>query len=509
MYALQPSQKASASKQPVTKRRHSSASNSLIPSNSILSLHSTLGNRAVQRLVESGALQPKLTVGAPNDIYEQEADRVADQVMRMPETPGSGFPRIMPLQRITPVQRMCPECEEDLQKQESNEKEELQRQSFKAEDGGLGLQRSPGFLPTTIQRLCPECEGELHRQEAEPDEDLQRQPLVEDDNKDILQAKGSARETPEVTQTLESQIHAQKGGGQPLPAASRDFFGPRMGADFSSVRVHTGAGADTLNRDLNARAFTTGQDIFFRQGEYNPGASKGQKLLAHELTHVVQQRGVLSKISCSGKIQRAVNDRRVSCHRYPRTYPIFRAIGTDDPVGVIRAADTRAIELLDNVINTLTTIRASVQGGAAPARPLISDALAQSMRTRLRMNATDRNVWTGRGPGTAELIIRWYTNTRRLLAGGSLWYTCISSECDPGTDAWVFVGRRRIYLCRRFWRNMNNDERALTLIHEATHIYYGTEDFGGGPGSAWCLEQFVSDIMGLGINPGRCRAPAP
>ncbi len=64
-----------------------------------------------------------------------------------------------------------------------------------------------------------------------------------------------------------------------------------MGADFSGVRVHTGGQADTLNRNLSARAFTTGQDIFFKQGEYSPGSSGGRELLAHELTHVVQQNG--------------------------------------------------------------------------------------------------------------------------------------------------------------------------------------------------------------------------
>ena len=62
-----------------------------------------------------------------------------------------------------------------------------------------------------------------------------------------------------------------------------------MGHDFSGVRVHTSAESDTLNQQLSAKAFTTGQDIFFKQGEYNPGSSSGKELIAHELTHVVQQ----------------------------------------------------------------------------------------------------------------------------------------------------------------------------------------------------------------------------
>ena len=83
----------------------------------------------------------------------------------------------------------------------------------------------------------------------------------------------------------------QRGGGQALDSGARAQMEPALGADFSGVRVHTGSQADTLNRDLSARAFTTGQDIFFKQGEYSPGSSSGRELLAHELTHVVQQGG--------------------------------------------------------------------------------------------------------------------------------------------------------------------------------------------------------------------------
>ena len=305
MRAHQPIQQANTSKTSTNgKKINADVANSPTPLDTVLSLHSTLGNREVQRLVESGALQPKLTVGAPNDIYEQEADRVADQVMRMPETPVVEPPAIPRLQPIAPVQRMCPECEEELQKQESSEDEDLQRQPLETDDESLGLQRSRQFPPHPVQRICSECEGDLQRQEIETEdelqrhlpnegneESLQRESEIEDEPGDILQTKDASAETPSVTSEVESRIHAQRGGGQPLPASSRDFFGPRIGADFSSVRVHANAGADTLNRQLNARAFTTGQDIFFRRGEYNPGSSSGQKLLAHELTHVVQQNG--------------------------------------------------------------------------------------------------------------------------------------------------------------------------------------------------------------------------
>ena len=90
---------------------------------------------------------------------------------------------------------------------------------------------------------------------------------------------------------VESGIQRARGGGSALDGPVRGRMESAFGADFSGVRIHTGSEADYLNRSVSARAFTTGQDIFFRQGEYNPGTSGGRELLAHELTHVVQQNG--------------------------------------------------------------------------------------------------------------------------------------------------------------------------------------------------------------------------
>jgi hypothetical protein len=93
-----------------------------------------------------------------------------------------------------------------------------------------------------------------------------------------------------VTPNLEAGIETARGGGQPLPDTLRRQMEVSLGADFTGVRVHTGAQAHALNEALEAQAFTTGRDIFFRQGEYQPSHAGGQALLAHELAHVVQQR---------------------------------------------------------------------------------------------------------------------------------------------------------------------------------------------------------------------------
>jgi hypothetical protein len=103
----------------------------------------------------------------------------------------------------------------------------------------------------------------------------------------LRQGQGEADVTPDVEQTIQSA----RGGGQPLDSTVRAQMEPAFGANFSGVRVHTNSQADSLNQSLSARAFTTGQDIFFKEGEYRPGASSGRELLAHELTHVVQQNG--------------------------------------------------------------------------------------------------------------------------------------------------------------------------------------------------------------------------
>ena len=87
---------------------------------------------------------------------------------------------------------------------------------------------------------------------------------------------------------LQQRITALQGGGQPLPLSERNFFETRLGADFSQVRIHTDNQAAEASHAINARAFTVGRDLVFGSGQYQPSASKGKQLLAHELTHVMQ-----------------------------------------------------------------------------------------------------------------------------------------------------------------------------------------------------------------------------
>jgi len=221
---------------------------------------------------------------------------------------------------------------------------------------------------------------------------------------------------------------------------------------------------------------------------------------------------------------RMVNPAKVSCANYNRNSPIFKAIGTTDPVGVLEALSQRAVQMLDNTIAEMSTIQKRVGAGEPPAWPVLNDIMAWSLKTRMLMPVNDPKAWTGSGTPdnrrTAGLIIRWLSNIRKIIAGGQLWYTCLaSSGCAPTTWAWVFCDKYRINLCRRFWHpkagvdlKTHFEFQAQTIIHEASHIYYCTEDKGLGPGAAECISQFVADANGSPIDAdfvGRCGPKEP
>ncbi|MCL6429562.1 MAG: DUF4157 domain-containing protein [Anaerolineae bacterium] len=104
-----------------------------------------------------------------------------------------------------------------------------------------------------------------------------------------LLAQRSGEAPAELDDGTAARINRARGEGQPLDGAIGSELGAAFGHDLSGVRVHTSPEADSLSRALNARAFTTGRDIFFRSGAYEPHSTSGRQLIAHEVTHVVQQ----------------------------------------------------------------------------------------------------------------------------------------------------------------------------------------------------------------------------
>jgi hypothetical protein len=193
----------------------------------IRQLQRRVGNQALQRMLQAHAgrakeeaaardaplkIQPKLTVNTPGDVHEQEADRVAGQVMRMPEPSAqSNAQAVISGHAMTPAVR-------------------VQTKSTHPGDSG------------------------------------------------------GASAPPIVHEVLRSP-------GQPLDAATRAFMEPRFGQDFGQVRVHTDAKAAESARTIGAQAYTVGENLVFGAGRYAPGSMTGKQLLAHELTHTVQQQG--------------------------------------------------------------------------------------------------------------------------------------------------------------------------------------------------------------------------
>lgn len=107
----------------------------------------------------------------------------------------------------------------------------------------------------------------------------------------VVQRKSEGAAIADTSPAVESDVRTLQGEGSPLPPATREFFELRMDTDFSKVRVNTGGRASQTAKSLGARAFTVGSSITFGEGEYAPESLEGKKLLAHELTHVVQQDG--------------------------------------------------------------------------------------------------------------------------------------------------------------------------------------------------------------------------
>jgi hypothetical protein len=324
----------------------------------LLELQRSIGNQAVQRLIGSPYIQTKLQVSTPGDPYEQEADRVADTVMRMPDprttrtaeqqteaekeetvAPKPLVQRAVPiavreddeeekvapkfdtrpgpleeeksiatkLAKDAPFQRQAREDEEKetlqtappIQRQrEEEEEEKLQTKSLSSQSSpSLHIHPAGGPTRAAIQRLCTECEEEKQQTEGRSEEMVQRksapdQPPDDDDGEDQqLQPKGVDSAAPSLTTSVAANIHALKGGGSPLPETTRAFFEPRFGADFSQVRVHTDSRAEATTKSVNAKAFTIGRNVAFGTGQYSPHSHEGRQLLAHELTHVMQQSG--------------------------------------------------------------------------------------------------------------------------------------------------------------------------------------------------------------------------
>lgn len=201
-------------------------------------------------------VQPKLKVGQPGDKYEVEADRVADEVVN---AQAENQPFFAPAQTQSIQTKPIAESITPL----------IQRQEEEEEEAQAKLQ------DITVQR------------QEEEEEELQMQPIEEEE--EMLQPKSDSllRDSPSATEQL---LNKSKGNGSSLTSEVQSQMEGSFGADFGGVKIHTDSSAVQLNKELGAQAFATGNNIYFNEGKYNPKSKNGKRLLAHELTHTVQQR---------------------------------------------------------------------------------------------------------------------------------------------------------------------------------------------------------------------------
>jgi hypothetical protein len=201
-------------------------------------------------------LQRRLNIGQSGDKYEVEADKGASQVVNLINSP---LFRNIQSQKISSPRELEPESQTSIQRQ------------------------STGLNPFNIS---------VYEPGTTPPPPIQ-----------TVRAKGDNIKA--ASGNIEDTIKSKKGSGEELADNVREPMETAFDANFSRVKVHTDGESDQLNKSLNSRAFATGQDIFFSQGAYNPGSRDGQELLAHELTHIVQQN---SHIGLDKKVNRQFQD---------------------------------------------------------------------------------------------------------------------------------------------------------------------------------------------------------
>ncbi|AXY73793.1 DUF4157 domain-containing protein [Paraflavitalea soli] len=230
----------------------------------------------------SALIQTKLSISQPNDPHEREADAIAERVMTMPEPASAAVPAPAP---VGETEREVQKQEDDLAPMPAMEiAPKLQCKEEKEEEKKIQPKLSDSIL-----RKDDETGVEV-KEPAIPELPA----LITIDRKirgpclpTIIQRQGRAPPTPH--HSFESSLQSTKGSGSPLPDSTRSFMENRFGADFSGVRIHTGSTAVQLNREVHAQAFAHGNDVYFNSGKYAPHTPDGGFLLAHELTHTIQQ----------------------------------------------------------------------------------------------------------------------------------------------------------------------------------------------------------------------------
>ena len=218
-------------------------------------------------------------ISSPEDPAEKEAEHTAKKIMRMSApsiAPSFVNQEDKPIARIPQIARLSRQAGEKFMARRSNPDEDrIKRQA---------------------------------EQKQEPD--ILRQEEKEDDKAPVLQSgeqetllQRQVEGAPDVADNVSADIRGSMSTGEPLPLSVRRFMEPRFNADFSRVRIHTDTQAQRLNRQVNAKAFTVGNHIFFGRNQFQPENEDGKELIAHELTHTLQQEGSVQRQSDAPQVK--------------------------------------------------------------------------------------------------------------------------------------------------------------------------------------------------------------
>lgn len=352
------------------------------------------------------------------------------------------------------------------------------------------ISESAFFKPAqnNIQRKCQHCEEEekLHRKESSG-----------------AAAHGSNE--------LDNYVGSLGSTGQTLPESSRQFFEPRFGQDFSNVRVHTDSVAAKSAQSINALAYTTGNNIVFNSGQYSPESDSGKKLMAHELTHVVQQGASVSR-----KIQRAVGA-HTHCTANANSAP-------SDPLTVIRAANDRAVLMALGASLLLFSESLFIQDATFGAsttfgfyRRRFGDPVASGARFKNRFNNTLHDTLLKAQASELQFLSTRIGNISHFLERninfkctgtshttiGSCTHHCgtntILASCSAGHG-------NEMAICSGFWGINAPDQQAIGMIHEVSHmtLHFGDHDAAPFAQSSAarrtepeCYASLVADIYGI------------
>ena len=344
-------------------------------------LQRSIGNRAVQRLIRSPYIQAKLKISTPGDRFEQEADRVADTVMRMSSSPRDNVATSISQPQISRIQRTCATCEKEA---------------------------------AVVQRACKSCHGGP----LEENEPLQREAEDEDSDEMLQGADGQLQ----ASEGAQSQINNLKGGGQPLSPSLRSYFEPRFGQDFSGVRLHTDANGASAARSVNAKAFTLGSDVAFAAGQYSPETNSGKRLLAHELTHVVQQGGTKSTVQRVDHVA-DTGFRYTPPASVTRTIVEIQGIVNATPDGVYGENTRRAVEVYQGKLKALGLYKDTLDGKWGKN--------TEEAHKKFAIEATpERASYNCTGFALKDYVFRGLAGTRAVYATMTKLADC-SKPCNP------------------------------------------------------------------------------